>query len=78
MLAGLPIITSNIPSILEMLPKDACKFTSNSTDSELFFKKIDAIVAKDQLDENTDLEEWALHHFDPSDKFNQFKNELIR
>lgn len=77
-LAGLPFVSSNIPPVVDMLPKSAMRFTFNPIDSDAFYKKIKMMMRTPPNGQSAELGKWATESFKPSKNFNQFKKILTR
>lgn len=75
MLAGLPVLTSNIPPILEMLPPNH-ELTFEPNDVDSFFKTLKGMKEQGLKNNQRGIEEWATNFFEPTKIFNQFKKLL--
>lgn len=76
MMSGLPVVTSNIPSILEALPTQAESVSLEPLDFDVASK-----VLKDFYERNIDEslyihQQWAKEKFDANERFNEFKSVL--
>jgi len=76
MLAGLPIVASNISPIQEMLPNAMIASLHAPDDVVGFVKEIEDIYLKNK--EQPDLQNWALEKFSSDTQFEKFYKELIR
>ncbi|MBO3100174.1 glycosyltransferase [Gelidibacter pelagius] len=77
MVSDLPVITSNIPSILETLPKEAKNLAQKPTDSEALAKTLIAICYNKTEGSKFQYQEWAKKKFDAKKNFGEF-NKILK
>lgn len=76
MLANLPVLPSNIPSIQEMLPADKQDITVAPNDVEDATEHLFQMLNSKVNISDYQFREWALEQFNPEKKFSCFKNEI--
>ena len=76
MVAGLPVLPSEIPPILEALPDKAKDNNVAPKDVEGTVSKITSLIANSQLRDQHRYREWAINQFDQETNFELFKREL--
>ena len=72
MIAGIPIVASDIPSIKECFPKKCHKFLTSPLDANEYYK----ILAVPSRRSENNLKEYAKKKFDAEVNFNKFQNIL--
>lgn len=78
MVSGVPVITSNIPPVLETLPSSAKSFSINPFDVDLATRVL-LDFYKGRVDESLYIHQlWAMNAFDSHKRFNEFKNVLSK
>lgn len=77
MFSGLPVLTSNIPPILEALPQEAHELTIIPTDENIAAEKITKFANNTINKENYIYNAWAKKKFDYEKNFNLF-NDILR
>jgi len=77
MVAGIPIVASNINPIKETVPKDFVNELISPLDVERFTLKIEEMYLSRELREKSVLKDWAIEHFNHKTLFNKFYKELI-
>jgi len=76
MLADLPILPSDIPSIQEMLPPDRTNISVAPKDVENTTEYLFQLLNSDIDIQVYLFREWALEYFDPEKNFNLFQKEI--
>lgn len=76
MISGLPIVTSNIPPILEALPPKAHQLTLPPYDTALAVDLLNDLYIGKVVISNFVFKEWAKSNFDVKTNFNIFKDLL--
>jgi glycosyltransferase involved in cell wall biosynthesis len=78
MISGLPVVTSNIPPILEALPEAASVSTLDPKNVNAAFKILKCFYNNDIDEILYQHQKWAILNFDPILRFNEFKNILSK
>lgn len=76
MISGLPVVTSNIPPILEALPKEAGDLTLIPTDVSTATGILERFIQRDIDVSLYSHQNWAIENFDLETNFNEFKQLL--
>lgn len=76
MVAGVPVLTSNIPPVLEALPAKAKEHTVEPENVEDAVSKITSLIADADLQNQCCYGEWAVKQFDLEKNFELFKMEF--
>jgi glycosyltransferase involved in cell wall biosynthesis len=76
MVAGLPIIASNIGPIIETTPEVIHNELVSPLDVDCFCNLIEEYYLDNSKRSNADFSEWAIKRFSPSELFTQFYTEL--
>lgn len=78
MLADLPVVTSNIPAIKEVLPPSSHSLLVGPTDVAAACKVIFQLKDDETMRQQYRFKEWALEVFDYKRNMNSFKSELTK
>ena len=78
MLAGLPVLPSNIAPIKEMFPPERKAITVAPENVEQAAEYLSQIIASDERAGIFRYEEWALKRFNPATNFGIFQKEMDR
>jgi glycosyltransferase involved in cell wall biosynthesis len=76
MVAGLPIIASNIKPIVETTPEVLHSELLNPFDTDGFSERIEEYYLNNLKRENTNFSDWAINRFSPNKLFAEFYSEL--
>lgn len=76
MIAGLPIVASNIEPIKETTPVEAHAYLKEPYDVDGFIKHIETIYKSTTFAESLIYQDWAVKAFDYKERFEEFYNKL--
>lgn len=76
MLANLPVLPSNIPSILEMLPADKLSFAVAPTNVSSAIQILSKMLTSEKYTSEFKYKKWALKTFAPQRNFHLFQKEI--
>ena len=77
MIAGVPVLASNIPSIKETVAKEMESYLLNPEAMDDFLKQIENIKNGDIIYDTEKVKIWAQDLYSQNKRFNEFYKELL-
>ncbi|MDM1047939.1 glycosyltransferase [Sphingobacterium hotanense] len=76
LIAGLPIVASNIESILETIPESHHKFLVSPEDTETAVVLLESLYKNRNTESQVSLKDWAIKNYDPVILFKKFYDKI--
>lgn len=77
MILGIPIVTSNIPSILETVPSEMKSVLFDPDDIQSFVDKLKGNIGKKSHYNSNKVKDWSRNYYSEKKRFEEFYNELF-